>query len=356
MIRGLTGLFLTIIFSFAASGQDLPETVEQNESDPQYPSFRLFEDREMLEITLRFDLSTYFRTKPKKEYLPASITFHLNSTDTITRDIKLRTRGVFRNSFCVFAPIELNFRKVDFGYSDLNSISKLKMVTQCRSGSLNADYILKEFIAYKLFNVLTDTSFRVRFLAINYIDTRKDRKPISHYGIFIEPIDMLTERTNSSEVKSTNLTQKNIEPWIMDRMAIFNYMIGNYDWSIPGQHNVKIIKPLDVNPSGPGIAIPYDFDWTGLVDSSYAIPVEDTGLEDVTERLFTGVCRTREVYQKRLEIFSAKKDDFYRVISECPNLDQRLRRELTYYLDGFFNRLEGRNMVVEDFLNTCKNF
>ena len=352
----ITLVFILFCSAAPGAGQITSGTAGQAVPDSVYKSFRLFEDEEILEITLRFDLSTYFRTKPKKEFLPANITIHLSETDSLSRDIRLKTRGEFRNSFCMFAPIELNFRKVDFGYSDLNSISKLKLVTQCRSGALNSDYLLKEYLAYKLFNVMTDTSFRVRLLTINYIDTQKDRKPIQHYGIFIEPLDMLTARTNTFEVKAGTLTQKNIVPWVMDRMAIFNYMIGNYDWSIPGQHNVKVIKPLSVNPTGLGIAIPYDFDWTGFVDPSYAIPVEETGLESVRERLFTGVCRSEETYLKDLEVFKSRKDELYKVINDFPHLAPRVRRELTIYLDGFFEKMEGKNYVVDDLLETCKNF
>ncbi len=319
-------------------------------------SFRLFEDEDLLEITLRFDLSTYFRTRPKKDYLQANITFHLSKTDSINQDIRLRTRGIFRNSYCVFPPIELNFKKANFGYTDLDSLSKLKLVIECRSGKENEEYILKEYLAYKLFNVLTDTSFRVRLLTVNYIDTEKKRKPIRHYGIFIEPLEMLTDRTNTIQIKSLSLTQKNIVPRVMDRLAIFNYMIGNYDWSIPGQHNVKVIKSLILDPFGLGIAIPYDFDWTGFVNPAYAIPTEETGVLTVRERLFTGICRSREVFQKDLEIFAARKEEFYRVINEFPHLNPKIKKELISYLDEFYNQLAGKSMLIENLLNSCKKF
>src|SRR5665647_139854 len=146
--------------------------------DKSHKSFRLFEDNKLLEISLRFDMTTYLRNKPSEDYLKAVITFHLSKTDSINENIRLRTRGVFRNQYCYFAPIELNFKKADFGYSDLNKISKIKLVPQCNLGSENENYVLREYLIYKLFNVFTDTSFRVRLLTINYIDTEKKRKPI----------------------------------------------------------------------------------------------------------------------------------------------------------------------------------
>jgi hypothetical protein len=325
--------------------------------DSTKKSFRLFEDDKIIDITLRFDLSTYFRKKPKEDYLNANITFHLSNTDSVSRNIRLRTRGVFRNQYCMFPPIELNFKKADFGYSDLNRISKLKLVPQCSSGKENEDYVLREYLTYKLFNVLTDTSFRVRLLKINYIDPQKNKKPVVQYGFFIEPVEMLTARTNCMQIKSHTLNQKNIVPKIMDRLAIFNFMIGNYDWSVPGLHNILVIKTLNFDSSGLGIAIPHDFDWTGLVNASYAIPAEIVGTKNVRERLFLGVCRSKDVYQKDLDLFSAKKEAFYRVINEFPHVNDKAKKDMTGYLDEFFDQLTGkRDIILYNLMNSCKNF
>ena len=320
-------------------------------------SFRLFEEEKPLEISLRFDLATYFRAKPQEEYLKTNITLYISKTDSITKDIRLRTRGVFRNQYCRFAPIELNFKKAGFGYTDLNSISKIKLVPQCSSSKQNEDWVLREYLTYKLFNVFTDTSFRVRLLTVTYIDSEKKRKPIKQYGFFIEPVEMLLARTHSVQIKTHALTQKNIIPKIMDRFAIFNYMIGNYDWAVPGQHNVLVIKPLAFDTVGLAIAIPHDFDWTGLVNPNYAIPAEIVGTETVRERIFTGICRSKEVFQKDLEIFSKKKEEFYKVINEFPYVDQNSKKDMTGYLNGFFDQLAGKEDKLIYFLrNSCKNF
>jgi hypothetical protein len=337
-------------------GQNVVCRAQSTKSDDSYKSFRLFEDESLLEITLRFDISTYFKTRPKVDYLKANITFHLNKTDSLNKDIRLRTHGVFRNKYCTFPPIELNFKKADFGYTDLNRISKINMVVECSSGNENINYVLKEYLIYKLFNVLTDTSFRVRLLTINYIDTNRKRKPIRQYGFFIEPVEMLAARTNSIHIKARNLNQLSILPNVMDRLAIFNYMIGNYDWSIPGQHNVKVIKAVAVDTLQLGIAIPFDFDWSGMVDAAYAIPEESLGIQSVRERIFRGLCRTKEVYQKDLEIFLKKKEEFYRVINEFPYLNQRVKKDMIGYLDEFFKQLEGNNVIINNLLNSCKKY
>ena len=103
-------------------------------------------------------------------------------------------------------------------------------------------YLFKEYLIYKLYNVLTDYSFRVRLASVDYISTYQKNKVIRSYGFFIEPIELLAERIQAVPVESPALNQKNIIPEMMDRVAIFNYMIGNTDWSVPGQHNCKVLS------------------------------------------------------------------------------------------------------------------
>jgi hypothetical protein len=332
----------------------LAQTAIPNSSNK---SFRLFEEDKIIDITLRFDLSSYLRTKPTVDYLKANMTIYLSKKDSITRDIGLRTYGTFRNKYCQFAPIELNIEKAHFGYSDLDNMLRLKLVPGCTSSTENKNYILKEYLAYKLFNVITDTSFRVRLITFNFMDTEKKKDPIHKYGIFIEPVEMLTARTSSVQIESANLNQKDIIPEVMDRLAIFNYMIGNYDWSVAGLHNILVIKPFVNESTSLGIAIPYNFDWAGLVNASYAIPSKEMGIENIRDRIFIGICRNKEVYLKYLELFSEKKDEFYRVINEFPYLDQKEKKDVTDYLDGFFNLLAGnKDMLINTLINTCKRF
>jgi hypothetical protein len=325
--------------------------------DKSAPFYGLFENEAPLEITLQFDLTTYLRTKPKDEYMKGKITFLPGSADSMTRDIKLRTRGIFRNVECYYAPLELNFKNAHFGFSDLDSIRKIKLVSLCKPGSESEKNVLVEYLIYKMFSAMTDTSFRVRLLTINYIDSENKKKPFTQPGFFIEPTQMLAGRTNSVEIESRALNQKSIYPRMIDRIAIFNYMIGNFDWAVPNQHNIKVFKPLVFDTVYLAAAVPYDFDFTGLVDADYAVPDDKiTGTTSIRERIFLGVCRSREVYQKDLEEFLEKKEEFYRLINEFPYLNEKQKRNMIYYLDTFYEQCTGKQKILNVFLNSCKNF
>jgi hypothetical protein len=350
----LVFIALSLIFVSSAFSQadtivnplDVVDTLDQD--------FGLFTKDEILDLSLRFDLTHYRRKKPKEEYMKAILTYHINEKDSINKDIRLKSRGEFRNGYCDLPPIRLNFSKADFQKNDLKKIGKLKMVTHCKYG--NEDYLLKEYLIYKLYNVLTDYSFRVRLVRIEYINTYKKSKPIKTYAFFIEPVEMLGERTKSVPVDALNLNQTQMIPEMMDRMAIFFYMIGNTDWSVPNQHNCKILSTMDFSNPNLGVIVPYDFDYSGLVDADYAIPHENLGIESVRERRYLGLCRSEDVFINAIGEFSDKKEEFYKVINDFTLLGEKERKEMIRYLDSFYTGFDKRNSIVTYLLNECKSF
>lgn len=314
--------------------------------------FGLFKSDEILNLSLRFDLTEYTRKKPKEEYLNAILTYHISDKDSINKEIKLRSRGIARNNICNFPPISLNFKKSDIKSSEMKKADKIKMVTHCNSG--NEEYLFKEFLIYKMYNVLTEYSFKVRLVKVDYISTAKNKKIIRSYAFLIEPLDMLTERTKSAPIEILKLSQKNIIPEMMDRMTIFNYMIGNTDWSVAGQHNVKVISVVDATNPGLGGIIPYDFDYAGLVNAHYALPTEGLGLESVRQRRFLGDCRSAEQYTNALKEFSGKKSEFYRIVNEFTYLNEKDKKSMISYLDEFYSDLEN-GVLIKSIQRECSN-
>jgi hypothetical protein len=340
-------LFLQIIL---ISFLSLPAFSQDDESDSTgavidtiAQDFGLFRSDEILNLSLRFDLTEYMRKKPKEEYLQAILTYYISEMDSINKEIKLKSRGIARNNICNFPPIYLNFKKSDLKAPDMNKVNKIKMVTHCNSG--NEEYLFKEFLIYKLYNVLTDYSFRVRLVKVDYISTAKNKKIIRSYAFLIEPLDMLAERTISVPVETISLSQRSIIPEMMDRAAIFNYMIGNTDWSVAGQHNCKVLSVVDPNHPGLGAIVPYDFDYAGLVNAHYALPAEGLGLESVRDRRFICECRSIEQYTDALKEFSAKKSEFYRIINEFSYLNEKDRKYMISYLDEFYDDLENGILI-----------
>jgi len=323
-------------------------------ADTHNVNIRLFESDELFDITLRFDITYYKKKRSDIEYLDAILTYHTSDTDSINKKIKLRARGIFRRGYCDFPPLSLNFKMKDSIGGEFSGINKLKLVSYCKTGQ--QEYLLKEYLAYKLYNVLTDNSYRVRLLRVNYINTFKESKPIKEFAFVIEPTEVLAQRTNSFEVKPAILSQKNIKSEMMDRMAIFNYMIGNTDWSVPILHNVLVLSQGKSERPDLGVIVSFDFDYSGLVNTNYSVPFEGLGIESVLERRYLGICRSEEVFINALREFSDKKEEFYKVINEFPYLKEKTKKEMIVYLDGFYKEFDKRNTIVSNLLGGCISF
>jgi hypothetical protein len=357
ILSGFLFLILIIFSSFLSIVSAQNDTIHKKGKKPatHINDLALFGSEEILNVNMYLDLASFSKKPAKNDSFDGSMTIYINETDSVNREVTIKYHGISRYEICSFPPMQINFKKPL--YSDSLKIKKLKLVTHCQAGNVNDEYVVREYLVYKLYNTLTDTSFRVRLLKVNYIDSKGNKKTIRKYGIFIEPVEFLAKRTNSLPVKSTSLKQSHIIPFVMDRVAIFNYMVTNWDWSVPGQHNVDVIKPLSYNPEGLGIAVPYDFDLTGVVNADYAIPPPDLGIENIRQPIFSGICRTREVYTEDLKRFLDAKAKIYSTVNDFPHLNQRAKKDISNFLNLFFDQLDKPKKLdnlVNVFLDHCK--
>ena len=321
-------------------------------SDTHNVNIRLFDTDELFDIALRFDITNYKRKRSDTLYMDAVLTYHTSPIDSINKNVKVKARGEFRRTFCDFPPLSLNFKMKDSVGGEFSGINKLKLVPYCKVGY--QDYILREYLIYKLYNLLTDNSFRVRLLRINYINTFKESRPIREFGFVIEPIKLLAKRMDAVEVTVPTLSQKNIKPEMMDRFAIFNYMIGNTDWSVPALHNALVLSQGHSPQPELGLVVPFDFDYSGLVNTDYAVPFEQLPIQSVRDRLYRGICRSEDEFKNALKEFSDKKEEFYKVINDFPYLSSRSKKDMIGYLDGFFRLFDKRNSILYTLLSECQ--
>jgi hypothetical protein len=347
--------FLSIFWIKPVAGQVDTTGTLYSVSDTQDVKATLFDTDELFEISLKFDISRYKKSKSDKEYIDAVLTYFTDDKDTINKNIRLRARGnIRRTQLCDFPPLMLNFKMQDSVGSEFSGINKLKIVPYCRLGYENI--ILKEYLVYKLYNVLTDFSLRVRLFKINYVNTAKASKPITQYGFAIEPVDLFEKRTGTKELKFTGLTQRSVVPDMLDRMAIFNYMVGNPDWSVPILHNIMLFAKTNPDPDPQNLIAAYDFDYSGIVGAEYATPFPALPIETVKDRLYMAVCRDELVFIEALKEFAEKKDQFYKIINDFPYLSSRSKKEMTNYLDSFFSGIDKRNTIAGRLETDCRWF
>jgi hypothetical protein len=328
-----------------------PSVIERTEKN----GFDFFASDELLQITLGFDVREFLKTKNKPEYQDATLTVKVNETDSISQHIKVKARGEMRRSYCSFPPIMLKFKGSGNDSGRIQGKGTLKLVTHCNSPASFEGNVLKEYLAYKLFNLVTPYSFKTRLVKITYIDVNKPDKAFEAYGFLIENEDKMAERNNAVLIKAMNATQKNMDPLDMSRITVFNFMIGNTDWSVPYQHNIKIMKSLKT-PSDKAIPVIYDFDYSGFVNAIYAAPFEELPIRDVTERYYMGICDQDEELNAIVDEFNGLKEKFLGTVDDFEYLSKGDKKQAETYLNGFFNSYKYKNYLISDLNRTCKRF
>lgn len=168
---------------------------------------------------------------------------------------------------------------------------------------------------------------------------------------FIENEDVMASRINGKISNLSKIPQKTIDRKTIILLSIFQYFIGNTDWSVPALHNIKIVSK---SPYEPLFAIPYDFDWSGIVNSAYAIPDEKLGLTTVRERLYRGFQYQRADYEEAFLLFKNKKDLIYKLYNEFPYLSKKQKKSSISYIDRFYKIIENENLQNAIFIKGAR--
>lgn len=313
----------------------------------------LFEYEEPIHFTMKLDLKTFKKTRRDEKYQPAEMTCQVNDTFRITHPVRIKARGIFRRDNCTFPPFWLNIRYSGIESDNLKGINKMKMVIRCRKSEHHEYYILREYMVYKIYNLITPYSFRVRLVKLKFVDTGKDNEATEDWAFLIEPADHMTKRLNGVFIKSDRLSIRTVNRDMMDMVALFQYMIGNGDFSVTGQHNLKIMTVKD--QAVPGfVPVPYDFDFTGLVNAEYASPRESLGIKTVRERYFLGPCRSRDIQLEAIQNFAAYRDEIIEYINGFEYLDEKEKADMVGYLESYFSESEDEMFIGQRLATTCR--
>ena len=351
----MTFLFLFFIALGAnaqdAKVQDTTGKKKKAKSDTSAKKIKLFKDDVPLQMTLTTDVRQLTGEKSKEAFQKAIVTLKLPDSTLVKEEIELRARGNFRKDYCYIPSLMLNFKTVDV--NKLASLEKMKMVCTCRMGKEFEQLVIKEYTAYKMYNTLTDMSFRVRLVIMTFIDSDGKKKPINQYGFLIEDVDDMAKRNDCRELDLKKLQAEASNRKYMTMVNLFQYMIGNTDWSVPGDHNIKLIQPKDSANARP-YAVPYDFDFSGLVDAPYAIPDEQLGTTSVKERVYRGFPRTMEELQESIVNFNAKKAEIYKLVTDQALLEKRSKDDMIKYLDEFYKVINDPRSIKKEFIDNAR--
>ena len=304
----------------------------------------LFQSNDILEATLTAPIEQIMRERSDEEELPGTFTYRDAETGAeVEVSVAVRTRGRFRRKkeTCRFAPLRLNFSKKKGTL--LAKSDKLKLVTHCRTGSTRYEQaLLKEYLAYRILNAVTDWSFRVRLLRITYVESTDGEEIVETYGILIEHRDQLAKRIGMKVDRSESTTIPALDGAHTNIVSVYQYLIGNTDFSaikgVPGEpccHNHVLMGNDSIQ-----ISVPYDFDVSGIVNPPHGAPNPRFKLSSLRERLYRGRCYNARHLESTLQLYRDKRDDIYALIENLDGFSAAESKRTQRYIEDFYKVID----------------
>ena len=318
----------------------------------QRPPQPLFATDSVLEVRIEADLKKVFRerTEDSKPY-PATVTLPGGGAAI---PAQIQTRGNFRlrRSTCVFPPLRLRFAKdvPAMAGTPFAGQRKLKLVTHCQPGDAFQENVVEEYLVYRAYNAITDSSFRVRLARVTYVDQSDPKAdPVTRYAVFIEDDDGLAERLGGKSLNMKRASPMDVDPELLAVAGMFQYMIGNTDWALSTLHNVRLVRTADDRI----VPILYDFDWSALVGAPYARPDPSLPTKTIYERYYMGICLPVLDLQPLAKRFNGGRDRIYALYRDSTILDPKAGERTIKYLDEFYETLNDPKKAKRVFGSRC---
>lgn len=317
---------------------------------------KIFDSEEMLTVALEYDINALKGDRGNiRSFHPARFSYKEPDGRAVVMDVKIKTRGRLRRQLldCLVPNFKIEFNKEQTKGTLFRKEESLKVVAHCKnSPAFFQHYYLKEYLLYKLYNQLSEYSFRVRPVQFVFTDSQKKRETFSAYGFFIESYEEMIKRFKAEEIADeTEIALTDFDLDNATLLAVFEFMIGNTDWSVQVGHNTRRFR-LAGNPRT--FAVPFDFDLSGAVDAHYATPAEGMPIKTVRDRYFRGYNRDIRQFNKIFDIFRAKKAAMEGIIRDFQLLPDSARKKMLDYLEDFFRIINDSALTERFFVNNYR--
>jgi len=338
-------LLFVLALGTPATAQSVGELLEPKTADEYSEAAReaesspLFASDEPLVITLRTDIEWIRDTRNDSIEVDGTLWFPGDDGTVQETRIEVRARGNFRRMKrnCNFPPLRLDFPRRRMDGTVFEGQDKLKLVTPCHDGSGSyQDYVLKEYLVYRTLGILTPVGNRVRLVEITYEDIEGDYDTRTKFAFLIESDEQMAARNGADLEEWIQFPPPAVNGDHAVIVSMFQYLIGNSDWSATRFHNVKIVRHED----GRYLTVPYDFDFAGAVDARYANPPENYPIERVTERYFRSYCRPELRFEPLAALFNGKKEEIIALYEGFEILGEDRRRDMLEFYEDFWEMMD----------------
>lgn len=316
----------------------------------------LFDEQSILPIKFNYSNKELKKETNDSTYIASELSYQNGDSSWTSLSIDLRARGNFRRANCYFVPVKISIKKKNSKNTKFEGHKKLKLVVPCMLEKDRNDNVIKEYIAYKLYEQISPYHFNTRLVNIELTETRgKKVKTHAIKGFLIE------DDKKIAKLFDGKIVERPIHPIAQEelnsiRCEFFQFMIGNTDFSNFEQHNAKLIYiDKKIYP------IPYDFDMSGLVNTSYAVVPEalsakSSKMTSVTHRMYRGFKRNPELIQQVRKEYIDNKSSMLQIFNDLRPLFESENEYETAkeYIQSFFKILINENEFQSKIINRLR--
>ncbi len=319
---------------------------------------RLFKGHEVMQLSLEAPFKEIYRVRDKTIKHKASLSY-LDNGQRKSIPMNLQLRGNFRldRENCSEPPLRFLFNKEVVRGTPFAKLEKVKFVQPCKRKAHYQELVYREYLAYRLYNEITDDSYRVRLAEVKLVDSQKGSEN-TVFGFFIEPNKRLAKRLERKQLKAQSIPMNQVDNVAMARLNLYQYMIANTDYSAitakDGEeccHNVRVFKADADRYITP---IPYDFDFSGMVNAPYAVPGISNSIKSVRQRRYRGFCEQNTALRQQAKMFSNKRGQMNLLVESLPGLNESSRKKTLAYLEKFFKTVGDAKLVEKKLVRYCR--
>jgi len=314
-----------------------------------------FQSETPLEITLSVNLKRLKAdTSDDSPWHAAKLTYAAVAPDggTVTIPLRVKTRGVWRRKHCEFPPIWLNFTSKDVKHTEFRGVDQIKLTSYCQNNDEYERYIIQELELNRVLRLLTPMSHAVRAVRVTYVDSASGKKEATRWAFFQEEPLTMAGRLEAKIMRVQGAGPNDVDPYQSALFGVFEYFIGNTDFSISTLHNVEL---LGTNGARAMYPVPHDFDYSGAVNTRYAIPAPQLSLPSVRDRLFRGYCSPPAEFERVFGLFRTKKDSIYGLYRDPIGklLPEHTVKETLSYFDDFYRVINSPRAAGYEIVKVC---
>ncbi len=246
--------------------------------------------------------------------------------------------GKSRRKICKMPPVKLNLKKNDLYVGGFNkNLDKTKIVFQCTMNKSMAESIKMEKLLYDMYAVVSTYARRSKIVKVK-ID--EEKKPINAF--LLEDDDDFEYRTHTEIIKNKTIATNVLNREEYVTMCLFQFMIANADWSARRGHNTDLYRRMEDNSL---IIVPYDFDYSGIINNNYAVPPENLPIQHVTQRHFMDKDVPMEELFKGIDHYIEHEELMLRTVDDAYYLAEGSRKRIHRYVAGFYDIIRNEKKV-----------